>query len=130
MAHYLVQAYPDHASLPDLRERLLEEKIADIDPFGDELQDCLERARLDPSTGKAVWEEEDHCSPPLAMEREAVLDEHFDEIEVEEVDPGEGWEAIDELPSLWWNPAEAENRDTSADEEPPGPDPGADRPDL
>jgi hypothetical protein len=118
MAHYLVQAYPDHASLPDLRERLLDEEIEQLDPFGPELQDCLERARLDPRTGKAVWEEGDHCSPPLAMEREAVLDEHFDEIEVEEVDSGEGWEAIENLPSLWWDPQEADEREVSPDHDP------------
>jgi hypothetical protein len=49
----------------------------------------------------AVWEEEDYCSPPLAQEREAVLDAYFDQIEVEEVDEGQGWERIESLPSLF-----------------------------
>ncbi len=40
--------------------------------------------------GRAVWEEEDYCSPPLDQERTAVLDEYFDDIEVERVEPGEG----------------------------------------
>lgn len=127
MAHYLVAADPDHDALPELRERLLEGEIEELEPFGSELQDCLERARLDPRTGRAVWEEEDFCSPPLAMEREAVLDAHFDGIEVEEVEPGEGWAAIDDLPSLWWDPAEAGERAPDAG----GPDPAdGDRPDL
>jgi hypothetical protein len=91
MAHYLVRAYPDHAKLPDLRKLLLDAEVAKLDPFGEELQEALERARLEPTTGQAVWEEEDHCSPPLAMEKGTVLDEFFDDVEVEEVDEGEGW---------------------------------------
>jgi hypothetical protein len=35
------------------------------------------------------------------MEREAVLDRYFDGIEVQAVDPGEGWERVGDLPSLW-----------------------------
>ncbi len=115
MAHYLVRAYPDHASLPELRERLLEDEIEALEPFGGELQQALERARLDPQTGEAIWEEEDYCSPPLAMEREAVLEAHFEDIRTEKVDAGEGWEKIEELPSLWWNPAEADERDVETD---------------
>lgn len=136
MAHYLVRAYPDHAALPALREKLLDEEVLRLDPFGAELQQALERARLDPRTGEAVWEEEDHCSPPLRMEREAVLDDYFDEIEVDEVDPGEGWERIEDLPSLWWDPAEAEERkpdpaQDSTGDEADQPDPAdVDRPDL
>jgi hypothetical protein len=36
--------------------------------------------------------EEDYCSPPLVQERAAVLDLYFDEITVERVDAGTGWE--------------------------------------
>jgi hypothetical protein len=49
----------------------------------------------------AVWEEEDYCRPPLAEERAAVLDDYFDQIEVEPVTPGEGWEQIERLPFLF-----------------------------
>lgn len=35
--------------------------------------------------GRVVWEEEDYCSPPLAMEHTAVLDRYFTGIEVETV---------------------------------------------
>lgn len=101
MAYYLVRAYPDHDTLPDLIDRLQSGEVAEMSPFGQELDACLRRARVDPTTGQAVWEEEDHCSPPLAMEKEALLDAYFDEIEVEPVDQGEGWEQIEDLPSLW-----------------------------
>jgi hypothetical protein len=50
--------------------------------------------------GLAVWEGEDYCSPPLAQERAAVLDEYFDRIEVERVEPGEGWARSARLPRL------------------------------
>ncbi len=111
MAHYLVRARPDHDRLPELREKLLEGSVEELDPFGAELDQALRRARLDPRDGHAVWEEEDHCSPPLAMEREKVLDAYFDEITVEEVDPGDGWDEIEQLPSLWWDAQQADPRE-------------------
>lgn len=110
MTHYLVRARPDHDALPELRDQLLEGEVQALDPFGRELDQALRRARLDPTDGKAVWEEEDHCTPPLRMEREAVLDAFFEEIEVEEVNPGDGWERIEGLPSLWWDPLEADEQ--------------------
>ena len=56
-----------------------------------------------PDTGEAVWVEEDYCSPPLAMERDAVLDDYFTDVRVvhDDVDETVGWERIDDLPSLW-----------------------------
>ena len=100
MAHYLVRARPKEDKLPGLRIELDNRAFADMRPFGRALTRSLEGARrLDDST--AVWEEEDYCSPPLAQEREAVLDDYFERIEVEEVDAGEGWRRIESLPSLY-----------------------------
>lgn len=101
MTHYLVTADPIEDRLPELRDRLDDDEISPMRPFGPTLQHSLDNARFDPETGRAVWEEEDHCTPPLRMEREAVLDRHFTDIEVEAVGEGEGWERIAELPSLW-----------------------------
>jgi len=100
MAHYLVRARPKEDRLPDLRVQLDRKAFAGMRPFGRALTRSLEAARRqDDST--AVWEEEDYCSPPLAQEREAVLDDYFEAIEVEEVQEGEGWERIESLPSLY-----------------------------
>ena len=63
-------------------------------------QSSLEDARLR-DDGYAVWEEEDYCSPPLAQERAAALDEFFDDLEVTVVERGEGWAEIEELPRLF-----------------------------
>lgn len=42
-----------------------------------------------------MWIEEDYCSPPLAMEREAVSVRFFDNIKVEVVSSEEdGWSII------------------------------------
>lgn len=101
MAHYLVRAEPVREALPDLREELEEGEVEGLSPFGPELDRCLREARWDPHAEEAVWEEEDHCSPPLRMEREAVLDRFFEDIRVEGVDAGDGWGRIDGLPSLW-----------------------------
>lgn len=55
-------------------------------PFGKSLQYSLENARIDTEDSNfALWVEEDYCLPPLAMEREAVLNQYFNDIIVEQV---------------------------------------------
>jgi hypothetical protein len=100
VAHYLVRAMPDHERLSELRDRLDTGEIKQMRPFGRSLHFSLDNARLTPDTW-AVWEEEDYCHPPLAMEREAVLDEYFSSLSVERVEEGEGWRQIEELSRLW-----------------------------
>jgi hypothetical protein len=99
MAYYLVRAEPKGEKLPELRAELDRDAFIGMRPFGRALSRGLNGARVDNAT--AVWEEEDYCSPPLAQEREAVLDDYFDRIEVKEVDEGQGWEQIESLPSLF-----------------------------
>ena len=49
-----------------------------------------------------VPDEEDYCSPPLAMKREAVLDRYFTEINVEKIpDEQANWNKISSLPKAW-----------------------------
>ncbi len=100
MAHYLVRARALTDRLEDLRRRLEVGEIRVMRPFGTALDYSLKHARLDPE-GWAVWEEEDYCSPPLAMERAAVLDDYFTDLEVEPVERGQGWARIEDLPPLW-----------------------------
>ena len=69
-------------------------------PFGEAVTRGLEGARRQ-ADGRVVWEEEDYCSPPLAMERAAVLDRYFTNIEVETVSEEAGWQRIADLPPLW-----------------------------
>lgn len=100
VAHYLVRANPETDRLDELKEWLDSGEIGAMRPFGGTLEYSLRNARLD-ADGRAVWEEEDYCRPPLRMEREAVLDTYFTELEVERVAEGDGWEQIEDLPSLW-----------------------------
>jgi hypothetical protein len=99
MAHYIVRAKPKPDRLSELHQRLQENAFVNIRPFGEALTHSLNDARLQ-SDGIAIWEEEDYCSPPLAQEREAVLDTYFDDITVEPVNAGEGWIRIESLPKL------------------------------
>ncbi len=99
MAHYLVTAQAT-GDLPALRRRLDSGEIRALRPFGKALDHSLRGARLRPD-GTVVWEEEDYCSPPLAMERAAVLDSYFGAIDVAAVVAGTGWSRIDDLPALW-----------------------------
>ncbi len=101
MAYYLVRGRLKPEVAEELLARLRRDEFRPLRPFGDALTRALRNARLDPSTGEAVWEEEDYCSPPLAMERAAVLDSYFHDLRVERVREGEGWQRVAHLPSLW-----------------------------
>lgn len=103
MAYYLVRARLDFEKAEELYRKLQEGTVKEMRPYGATLTDSLLRARVDPDTLEAVWEEEDYCSPPLKQEREAVLDHYFDDLEIRKVARGEGWEKIRGFPSLWEN---------------------------
>lgn len=100
MATYLVRARPKRNRLADLEKLLVQQAFRDLRPFGKALTAGLQDARIG-TDGLAFWEEEDYCSPPLAMERGAVLDTYFEEIQVEAVKPGDGWRRIRDLPPLF-----------------------------
>jgi hypothetical protein len=52
--------------------------------------------------GYAIWIEDDYCSPPLATEKEAVLDRYFNDITTDRVEcEEEGWNKINDKPMLW-----------------------------
>ncbi len=100
MAYYLVRATPKPEKLAELGAQLARRAFVDMQPFGPALSKGLTGARR-MDDGRAVWEEEDYCSPPLAMERAAVLDAYFDSLEVEHVQPDAGWAQIRDLPLLF-----------------------------
>jgi hypothetical protein len=103
MAHRFVRATPIRDRLPELRHRLDAGDVEAMRPFGPALTAALDGARYDPAAGEAVWVEEDYCSPPLAQERAAVLDDYFTDLRIVEsdVDPETGWGRIADLPGLW-----------------------------
>ena len=100
MAHYLVTALPREELLEELGDKLARDEFISLRPFGKALSFALRQARRLPN-GKAMWEEEDYCRPPLAQERAAVLDRYFDELSVEPVVEGTGWALIDALPPMF-----------------------------
>jgi hypothetical protein len=100
MAHYLVTAVPREDLLSDLEERLERDEFSGLRPFGRALTRSLRDARRLPD-GKAMWEEEDYCDPPLAQERAVVLDRYFEQLTVEPVVEGTGWALIDAFPAMF-----------------------------
>lgn len=100
MAFYLVSAVPKHGLMEELSGRLVRDEFLGMKPFGRALTHALRNARVR-SDGVAVWEEEDYCDPPLAQEREAVLDDYFGDLRVEAVKEGGGWDRIEDLPRLF-----------------------------
>jgi hypothetical protein len=101
MAYYLVRARVK-GDLHQLKRHLDDGEIRVMRPFGTALDEALKGARLEVD-GSWVWEEQDYCVPPLAMERAAVLDKYFEAIEVEAVQKGQGWKRLEPLPSAWGN---------------------------
>ena len=103
LTFYLVRAKPKKERLETLKEELNSDKISRMRPFGQALQYSLENARIDDEyRDYALWIEEDYCSPPLAMERESVLDRYFNDISVERVESEEeAWNSINDNPRLW-----------------------------
>ncbi len=100
MAYYLVAGTLRADRVDELQRRLAADEFVPLRPFGPTLSGSLRNARRRPD-GVVVWEEEDYCRPPLAQERGAVLDHYFDQLQIELVNRGEGWERIAELPPLF-----------------------------
>ena len=99
MAYYLIKAQPK-TDLDELKARIESGEIKAMRPFVNAMNFSLRRARR-AEDGRIVWVEEDYCTPPLRMEREAVFDDYFKELEVERVEEEAGWERIADLPRLW-----------------------------
>ena len=100
MAYYIVRAELNDSDVTTLESQLRENAYVALQPFGRSLTKGLRGMRRLPD-GRVAWEEEDYCTPPLRMEREAVLDEFFTELEVEQVAEGEGWAQLKELPRVF-----------------------------
>jgi hypothetical protein len=101
MALYIVRAKPKN-DLSDLRKELDSGEISRLKPFGKTLQYGLDNAKIDPRDGYAKWIEEDYCTPPLAMERESVLDRYFEDITVQLIySEKEGQDRIGNITGLW-----------------------------
>jgi hypothetical protein len=100
MAHYLITAKPKYDRLGDLLTNLRRNAYGSMRPFGRTLTYSLQNVRLR-KDGFVTWEEEDYCSPPLAQERAAALDEFFDELDIAGVQEGAGWKTIEMLPRLF-----------------------------
>jgi hypothetical protein len=100
MAYYLVTASPREQLLDELQSKLARNEFLALRPFGRALSSSLRRARRLPN-GQATWEEVDYCQPPLAEERAAVLDHYFEDLAVQPVVEGTGWDLIDPLPAMF-----------------------------
>jgi hypothetical protein len=104
VAHYLVRAATEPTKVAELAAELARDAFVGLQPFGVSLTEGLEGARWE-SLGVATWEEADCCSPPLAMERAAVLDRYFTDLRIEPVERDAGWAEIDELERIFPTPA-------------------------
>ena len=101
MALYVVKARPKN-DLSGLGKESNSGEISRLRPFGKTLQNGLDNAKIDPKDIYALWIEEDYCTPPLAMERESVLDRYFDDITVQLIaSEKEGQDRIANIPGLW-----------------------------
>lgn len=100
MAYYLVKAKLLESKRSALLHKLESGEVRQMKPFGKALEHSLKNAR-DNGDGFWVWEEEDYCSPPLAMERAALLDTYFTDLSVEKVEKNKGWKRVEQLSRVW-----------------------------
>ncbi len=85
-----------------LLAKLTDGTIASQRPDGAELVASMERAVVN-ANGETEWSELCYCDPPLAHERETVLDLHFDDIRTSPIEAYEqykGHEFMDHLRAL------------------------------
>ena len=82
--HYTVQAQfiPDAAA--DFLRKLTDGTIESQKPDGKEIVASMQRAVID-EEGVVRWSEVCYCPTPLQHERATVYDDHFTDIETEEV---------------------------------------------
>ena len=100
MTLYLVRAKPKN-NLSELRRVRIRQHL-NTATIWTNTSYGLQNARFDTNNNYAMWVKEDYCSPPLAMERESVLDRYFDDITVDEIgSKDEGWNKIQDKPLLW-----------------------------
>ena len=89
--HYEVTARFIEATASDFLRKLLDGTISNQKPAGRELVASMNRAVVT-DTGEIKWSEVCHCSPPLAHERETVLDHHFTGINTDEIEGYQDYE--------------------------------------
>jgi hypothetical protein len=100
MAFYLVKGKIVEDLKAELKIMLDDKEIKQMTPFGNALHYSLKNARVT-DDNYVIWEEEDYCRPPLDMERKAVLDKYFRDLQIERVYKDDGWAEIEDLPYLW-----------------------------
>ena len=79
---YHVQADFRENTAAEFLAKLTDGTVAAQRPDGSEIVESMERAVLN-ADGRVEWSERCYCSPPLAHERETVLDLHFEHITTE-----------------------------------------------
>lgn len=88
---YKVKARLEQGKAGEFYKKLTDGTIQAQKPDGPSIIDGMNRAVIDAS-GLVIWSEECYCDPPLAHERETVLDFYFSEIVTEEIDDYEEYE--------------------------------------
>ncbi len=88
---YKVNARFKEGSAAEFQRKLLDGTIADQKPDGQEIVDSMNRAVVKES-GEIEWSELCYCNPPLAHERQTVLDNHFDDISTEAIESYQEYE--------------------------------------
>ncbi len=82
---YKVKARFKEDSASEYCRKLLDGTIASQKPDGPEMVESMNRAVVKES-GEIEWSEQCYCNPPLAHERQTVLDHHFYDISTEVID--------------------------------------------
>ena len=83
--HYAVTARFKTETAAEFLSRLTDGSIDSQKPDGQEILASMKRATID-TEGIVRWSEKCFCPTPLQHERATVYDDHFTDIETEEID--------------------------------------------
>lgn len=83
--HYTVTAHFISETAADFLRKLTDGTIESQKPDGKEIVASMQRAVID-EDGVVRWSEACYCPTPLEHERETVYDQHFTDLETEEVE--------------------------------------------
>jgi hypothetical protein len=94
VAHYIVRAKPKPEGVGELNQKLRDNAFVGLRPFGKALTHSLKRGTSGNQMGQRSGKKRITVRRRWPKQPEAVLDTYFDEITVERVNAGEGWNGL------------------------------------
>lgn len=100
MPNYLIIGKPRIDLIKELWFKMLSDELKNLKPFGENLHYSLLLSRLTKDR-KVAWEYDEQFNSDFSQARYQVLDFYFESLNIQEVNEGEGWKAIEANYPFW-----------------------------